>query len=227
MWLGKEAAPWTKERAITLHTNWNFWIWSGLLQWCFMNICSATSSWSSQIITTWLTSWQWLNWMQWATTGWLSWPHMISQCCISQGRSTLEADALSRIDWDRELTSEVGSVILNTAMDGCSPLAKICAHTMTVVPSFLLASGNTQLETRGAMPKQMTAADWTEAQMQDQDLNQIICLSKVRQLDIAKIHIFRSREVKALLCHQLKLELWEVVLYFKTFPNWEDVMTWD
>ena len=68
----------------------------------------------------------------------------------------------------------------------------------------------------------MTAADWAEAQMQEQDLNQIIWLHKVRQLDMAKIWNFESRELKALLCHQLKLKLQEGVLHLKTYPNWEE-----
>ena len=86
VWLGMAATPWTKERAATWWTNWNFWVWSGLSWQCFMNISSAMSSQSSPIITPWLTSWQWLNWMKWAIAGWLSWPCMISQCCTSQVR---------------------------------------------------------------------------------------------------------------------------------------------
>ena len=58
-------------------------------------------------------------------------------------KTNIKGAPLSRINLDWELTSEAVRVILNTTMDGCSPLAKICAHTTTVVPSFLLASGNT------------------------------------------------------------------------------------
>ena len=85
-------------------------------------------------------------------------------------------------------------------MDGCSLLAKICAHTETVVPSFQVASGIARLETREALPRQMTAADWAEAQMQDYDLSQGIHFYKVRQLDMAKLCDFKSREEKAVLC---------------------------
>ena len=121
-----------------------------------MNTCLATNSWSNQTTTPWNTSSQWPNWMQWATIGWPSWPCTISWCCISQGRLTSRLDALSRIDWDWELTSEVVRVILNTAMEGCSPLAKICTHSMTVVPSFLVGGGTARQETEGAVPKWMT-----------------------------------------------------------------------
>ena len=51
---------------------------------------------------------------------------------------------------------------------------------MMVAHSFLAASGITQLEIKETMPKQMTAADWAEAQMQNQNLNQIICLYKAK-----------------------------------------------
>ena len=115
------------------------------------------------------------------------------------GKTNIETDALSRINWDWELTTQVVRMILNTTLAGCSPLAKICAHNTMVLPSFLAASGITQLETEKAMPKQMTAADWTEAQIQDWDLNQIICLYKARQLNMAKLCNFESRESKALL----------------------------
>ena len=47
-----------------------------------------------------------------------------------------------------ELASELVRVILNTAMDGCSPPSEMCAHTMTVIPGFLVASGNTRVKTR-------------------------------------------------------------------------------
>ena len=57
------------------------------------------------------------------------------------GKTNIEADALSWIVWDWILTSEAVGVILTTTMDGFSPLAKIWAHTMTAVPSFLVASG--------------------------------------------------------------------------------------
>ena len=69
------------------------------------------------------------------------------------GKTNIEAHVLSSIDWDWELTSEVVRVILNTTMDGCSPLAKLCVHTMTVFPSFLVASGTTRLETKGVCQK--------------------------------------------------------------------------
>ena len=90
------------------------------------------------------------------------------------GKSNTDADALSRIDWDWELTSEVVRVILDTNVDSCSLLAKIYAHTVTVVPSFQAASGIARLETKEALPKQMTAAYWAEAQMQDWDLSKVI-----------------------------------------------------
>ena len=45
------------------------------------------------------------------------------------------------------------------------------------------------------MPKEMTATGWAEAQMQDQDLNQIIHLHKVRQLDMAKLCDFKSKDL--------------------------------
>ena len=92
-------------------------------------------------------------------------------------KTNIEADSLSWIDWDWELTSEVVRVILNTTMDGCSPLAKICAHTIMVVPNFLAASGIGWLGTEEAMPN-MTAADWAEAQMQNWDLNQIFVCTR-------------------------------------------------
>ena len=45
---------------------------------------------------------------------------------------------------------------------------------------------------------------------------------KASQLDIAKLCDFKSREVKALLCHHLKLRLWKGQLYLKTSANQED-----
>ena len=117
----------------------------------------------------------------------------------------MEVDALSRIDWDWKLTSETVRVILAITVDGHSTLAKICAHTITVVPSFQVASCIARVE-----------------QMQDQDLSQVICLYNTRQLDKAKLCYFKSREVKALLHLWVKLKLWEGVLYLKTSPNQED-----
>ena len=39
------------------------------------------------------------------------------------GKTNIKADALSRIYWDQELMSEALRVILDIAMEGCSPLA--------------------------------------------------------------------------------------------------------
>ena len=63
----------------------------------------------------------------------------------------IEAVALSRIDWNWEVMSEMVRVILNTAMEGCSLLAKICAHSMTVVSSFLVGSGTVRQEAEEAV----------------------------------------------------------------------------
>ena len=71
----------------------------------------------------------------------------------SSGKTTNEADDLSRIDWDQELTSEVVRVILETTMNGCSLLAKTDAHTTTIIPSFLVAIGIASLEAGEAVPK--------------------------------------------------------------------------
>ena len=62
------------------------------------------------------------------------------------GKTNIEVDALSRTDWDWELTSEVVSIICNTAMEGCSLLAEICAHSMTMISSFLVGKGTARLE---------------------------------------------------------------------------------
>ena len=118
--------------------------------------------------------------------------------------------------------SKVVRVVLNTAMEGCSLLAEICAHSTTMVPSFLVGGGMARQEAKKAVPKQVTPADWDEAQMQDQDLRQIIWLYKTKQLETAKLGNFESREIKTLLCHQYKLTLQEGVLYLKTAPNWDD-----
>ena len=68
----------------------------------------------------------------------------------------------------------------------------------------------------------MISAYWAVTQMQDQDLSKIIWLYKAKQLDMAKLCDFESRDVKALLSHRLWLKLWKGVLYLKTSPNWED-----
>ena len=138
------------------------------------------------------------------------------------GKTNIKVDGLWRINLDWKHTSEVVRVILKSTMDGCSLLPKISPHTMTIIPSFQAASGITRLGTGEALPKQMTAADWAEAQMQDWDLIQVIWLYKVRQLDTAKLCDFESREVKALLHHWLKLKLWDRFLYLKTSPNQEN-----
>ena len=96
------------------------------------------------------------------------------------GKTNIEADALSRINCNWELTSEVVRVILNTAMDGHGPLAKICAHTMTVVPSFLVASGITRLKTEEAMQKEMTATDWAKPRCRNRILSRLsVCTKQV------------------------------------------------
>ena len=69
------------------------------------------------------------------------------------GKTNIEADTLLQINWNGELSSEVVKVILNTTMNSCSPLAEIWTHTMTVVPSFLVASGITWLKSKETMPK--------------------------------------------------------------------------
>ena len=48
----------------------------------------------------------------------------------------------------------------------------------------------------------MTYAGWVEAQMQDPDLTQIICLYKIKQLETEKLGDFESKEIKTLLHHQ-------------------------
>ena len=117
--------------------------------------------------------------------------------------------------------SEAVRVILNTTMEDC-PLAKICTHSTTVVPSFLVCGGTAGQEADKAVPKQMTPTNWAEAQMQDWDLSHIIWPYKNKQLETAKLGNFDSREIKALLYCWGKLTLQEGVLHLKTDPNWDD-----
>ena len=77
-------------------------------------------------------------------------------------------------------------------------------------------------QAKEAVPKQMTPADWVEAQMQNPDLSQIIWLYKMKQLETAKLGNFESREVKTLLHHCHKLTLQEGVHYLKKAPNRDD-----
>ena len=53
------------------------------------------------------------------------------------------------------LTSEAVRVILDTAMEGCSPLAKICTHSMTIVSSFVVGSSTARQGAGEAVPKWM------------------------------------------------------------------------
>ena len=129
----------------------------------------------------------------------MAWQDAMGNCWVAQlasynftvlykpGKTYIEVDTFFRTLWDRELMSEVVRLILDTAMKGCSLLAEICAHSTTVVLSFLVGSGTARQEAKEAVPKQTTPADWVEAQMQDPDLNQIIWLYKIKQLETAKL----------------------------------------
>ena len=49
--------------------------------------------------------------------------------------TNIKADALSRIVWDRELTSEAVLVILDRTMEGCSPLQRSALTPQQWVPA--------------------------------------------------------------------------------------------
>ena len=51
-------------------------------------------------------------------------------------------------------------------MEGCSPLAEICAHSTTRASSFQVGGGTARQQTSKTIPKRMTPAHWAEAQMQ-------------------------------------------------------------
>ena len=67
----------------------------------------------------------------------MAWLDAMGHCLVAQlasynftvmyksGKTNIEVDPLSRIVWDRELTSEAVRVILDTAMEGSSPLVEI------------------------------------------------------------------------------------------------------
>ena len=152
---------------------------------------------------------------------WPSYPCTISQWCISQGRLTLRWTPSPGL-CGTELAREVGRVILDTTMEACIPLEEICTHSTMVAPNFQEGRGTTRQQTKESVPKQMTPADWVEAQMQDPDLSQIICLYKIKRLQTAKLDNFESREIKTLLHHWYKLTLQEGMLYLQTAPNQDD-----
>ena len=90
-------------------------------------------------------------------------------------------------------------------MDGCSLLTKNLCPYYDSGPYLPAASGIARLETGEALPKQMTAADWAEAQMQDQHLGQVIHLYKARQLIWLSYVILNLERLKLSSATDLKL----------------------
>ena len=94
------------------------------------------------------------------------------------GKKNIEVDALSHINWSNSISSESTQAILNTAIEGMSPLAEIYAHSTWAYLSAMEAGND---------PRTISVKDWAKAQRADLDVNEVIKLYQERCLNIVKL----------------------------------------
>ena len=133
----------------------------------------------------------------------LAWYNFIIQ--YRAGKTNFEADALSSIDWNREISIDVVKVILNAVMEGTSLLAEVCAHGVHLCANLLESD---------PPPQQISVRDQAAVQMYS-NLHDIIHLYKNKCLEAAKLAYYKSWEVRTLLRQFPKLRLWDGILYLK------------
>ena len=114
------------------------------------------------------------------------------------GKTNIEEDTLSHINWGNSISVESPQAILNTTMEGMSPLVEICAHSAQAYLSPIKV---------GKDAKTMSMRDWAEALRADPDINEVIKLYQERHLDIAKLADCESKDLKLCLRQRPKLQL--------------------
>ena len=132
------------------------------------------------------------------------------------GKTNIEADTLSCIDWSNSFSMDSVQTILNAAMEGMIPQAVICAYS-TQACSSPVEEGNG--------PRTMSVKDWTESQRADQDVNEVIKLYQERCLNTIKFTDYGSKDLKLLLRQRPKLWLRSLACIWNPIPFRRITMT--
>ena len=123
------------------------------------------------------------------------------------GRNNTDADALSRIQWPEAV--DISSQTVKAVCEGVhAPHGKVETHCHGAQSVGILS--------QDTMPAGMTSLEWSQAQMQDPAMSQIIQAIQTKTLDTIKYKPNMSSDLKAFLRIRKKFKLKQGVLYSKT-----------
>ena len=123
------------------------------------------------------------------------------------GRNNTDADALSRIQWPEAV--DISSQTVQAVCEGVQAL-----HGK--VETLCHGAQSVGILSQDTMPAGMTSLEWSQAQMQDPAISQIIQAIQTKTLDTIKYNPNMSSELKAFLRIRKQFKLKHGVLYRKT-----------
>ena len=126
------------------------------------------------------------------------------------GRNNTDADVLSRIQWPEAV--DISSQTVHAVCEGVQALhgkvETICHGAQAV-----------GVLSQDTMPAGMTSLEWSQAQMQDPTIGQIIQAIQTKTLDTLKYNQDMSLDLKAFLRIRKEFQLKQGILYRKTQVN--------
>ena len=126
------------------------------------------------------------------------------------GRNNTDADALSRIQWPEAV--DISSQTVHAVCEGVQAL-----HGK--VETLCHGAQAVGILSQDTMPAGMTSLEWSQAQMQDPAISQIIQAIQTKTLDTLKYNQDMSLDLKAFLRIRKQFQLKQGILYRKTQVN--------
>ena len=142
--------------------------------------------------------------------GLLPYPTYTFSISYTPGRNNTDADALSRIQWPEAV--DISSQTVHAVCEGVqAPHGKIetLCHGAQAVGVL----------SQDTMPVGMTSLEWSQAQMQDPAISQIIQAIQTKTLDTLKYNQDMSVDLKAFLRIRKQLQIKQGILYRKSQVN--------
>ena len=123
------------------------------------------------------------------------------------GRNNTDADALSRIQWPEavDISSQTVQAVCEGVQAPHGKVETLCHEAQSV-----------GILSQDTMPAGMTSLEWSQAQMQDPAISQIIQAIQTKSLDTIKYNPNMSSELKAFLRIREQFKLKQGVLHRKT-----------
>ena len=129
-------------------------------------------------------------------------PNFNFAICYWSGKSNVDTDALSWIQWDQNIKAEAVETIFKAHVEGPDAVIEVYACHEKAISSLILESP----------PTQVNVTDWVQAEKVDPAINQVITWLDDKRLDTVKVGEEMSQELKQYLRQKGQLHLhWEVL----------------